>query len=336
MDCDTQKSIIDLTEKDEEIKRSAGNNTSVEYYLSQADYENTNPIQDPQNFKPTSLPTTIYAAVVDETTGCHSETVNFSIAITELPDLNFNQRLEDLIICVEPQTGAALEGEIPIVLETGIDPNQYDIEWSRDGEILSETGSSLEVLQAGKYQVKIISVQNLSTCSTTSSVEITESSAPLFEVNNIGEGSIRIENVKGYGEYEFSVNNSPFRQLTTTSLIFENLNGGIASIVGRDQNGCGELIKEILILNFPKFFTPNNDGQNDYWNIPALRNQQGVKIYIFDRFGKLLSSFSASSRGWNGTYNGKQMPSDDYWFMVEYLNEKGNPKKIKRNFTLIR
>ena len=89
-------------------------------------------------------------------------------------------------------------------------------------------------------------------------------------------------------------------------------------------------------MNFPKFFTPNNDGQNDYWNIPALRSQQGVEIFIFDRYGKLLNSFSGKSNGWNGNYNGKSMPSDDYWFLVRYTNQENGPEKIKGNFTLIR
>jgi len=71
-------------------------------------------------------------------------------------------------------------------------------------------------------------------------------------------------------------------------------------------------------------------------NIPALRSPQGVEIFIFDRYGKLLNSFSGQSNGWNGNYNGKPMPSDDYWFMVEYQNRQGNLEKIKNNFSLIR
>ncbi|MBT8265132.1 MAG: T9SS type B sorting domain-containing protein, partial [Bacteroidia bacterium] len=65
--------------------------------------------------------------------------------------------------------------------------------------------------------------------------------------------------------------------------------------------------------------------------------QPSAKIYIFDRFGKLLKQLSPTSQGWNGTYNGALMPSDDYWFMVEY-NEPSDQsrKEFRAHFTLKR
>jgi gliding motility-associated-like protein len=45
-------------------------------------------------------------------------------------------------------------------------------------------------------------------------------------------------------------------------------------------------------------------------------------VYIFDRYAKLLTSFGATSSGWDGNYNGRPMPSDDYWFLVELPNGK--------------
>jgi gliding motility-associated-like protein len=62
-----------------------------------------------------------------------------------------------------------------------------------------------------------------------------------------------------------------------------------------------------------------------------------AKIYIFDRYGKLLKQLSPSSAGWDGTYNGKQMPTNDYWFRVEYTEpSNGARKEFKANFTLKR
>ncbi|HLT49333.1 MAG TPA: T9SS type B sorting domain-containing protein, partial [Aequorivita sp.] len=59
------------------------------------------------------------------------------------------------------------------------------------------------------------------------------------------------------------------------------------------------------------------------------------KIYIFDRFGKLLKQLSPLGPGWNGTYNGSPLFSSDYWFRVEYT-EDGNAKEFKGHFTLKR
>ncbi|NGZ90128.1 T9SS type B sorting domain-containing protein, partial [Psychroflexus maritimus] len=56
-----------------------------------------------------------------------------------------------------------------------------------------------------------------------------------------------------------------------------------------------------------------------------------------DRYGKLLKQLSPSSEGWDGTYNGKPMPSNDYWFKVEYTDPRtGARKTFKSNFTLKR
>jgi len=81
----------------------------------------------------------------------------------------------------------------------------------------------------------------------------------------------------------------------------------------------------------PKFFTPNGDGYNDYWNIKGVNNIFSSKsiIYIFDRYGKLMKQILPSSQGWDGTINGEPMPADDYWFT------KKSEKKFSDFFVLI-
>ncbi|RYH72241.1 T9SS type B sorting domain-containing protein, partial [Flavobacteriaceae bacterium 144Ye] len=90
-------------------------------------------------------------------------------------------------------------------------------------------------------------------------------------------------------------------------------------------------------LDYPKYFTPNGDGYHDTWNIIGFAGRADVKIYIFDRFGKLLKQISPSGQGWDGTYNGNPMPSSDYWFVVEYDEPIGGQRKeFKAHFTLKR
>jgi gliding motility-associated-like protein len=71
-------------------------------------------------------------------------------------------------------------------------------------------------------------------------------------------------------------------------------------------------------LDYPRFFTPNGDGFNDYWRIENLKLVSKAKLRIFDRFGKLLKELSEESAGWDGIYLGKQLPADDYWFRIEF------------------
>ena len=76
---------------------------------------------------------------------------------------------------------------------------------------------------------------------------------------------------------------------------------------------------EILI---PEFLTPNNDGFNDVWNVRNVFTvDPKAQVYIFDRYGKLLKALSQSEPFWDGTFHGKQMPSNDYWYLVQLINE---------------
>ena len=137
----------------------------------------------------------------------------------------------------------------------------------------------------------------------------------------------------GTGEYLYQLDSGPFQD----SPIFEYVSSGTHSATVIDKNGCSPsiTINDILVINYPKFFTPNSDGHNDTWNIFSLLDQPSSKILIFDRYGKLLKQIFPDGLGWDGTYIGHPMPANDYWFSVEYL-EQNIPKKYKAHFSLKR
>jgi gliding motility-associated-like protein len=102
------------------------------------------------------------------------------------------------------------------------------------------------------------------------------------------------------------------------------------------ENSCNPLILvNVQTIDYPLYFTPNADGIHDSWNIVGLSGQPGARIYIFDRHGKLLKQLSSQSEGWNGTYNGQQMPATDYWFTVDYT-EQNAEKQFRAHFSLKR
>jgi gliding motility-associated-like protein len=135
------------------------------------------------------------------------------------------------------------------------------------------------------------------------------------------------------GNYLYQLDSGPFQ----TSTVFENMASGLHSITVIDANGCSAPITDnnVLVIGYPKFFTPNGDGYNDIWNITSLSDQLNTRIYIFDRYGKLLKDISPNGSGWDGTYIGQPMPADDYWFTVEY-SEQNIIKKYKSHFSLKR
>ena len=116
-------------------------------------------------------------------------------------------------------------------------------------------------------------------------------------------------------EYEFSIDGINYQ----SSNLFSNLTGGDYIIYVQEVNGCGILETMASILDYPKFFTPNNDGFNDFWNLKGKTNKN-YSIYIFDRYGKLLKHLMSPESSWDGTYNGNQLPTNDYWFKVVFID----------------
>jgi gliding motility-associated-like protein len=132
--------------------------------------------------------------------------------------------------------------------------------------------------------------------------------------------------------YSYQLDSGPFQ----TSPVFENVAIGLHDITVNDVNGCSQLTdSNVLVVGYPKYFTPNGDTYNDNWNISGLSAQLNCRIYIFDRYGKLLKDISPKELGWDGTYIGQPMPADDYWFTVEYA-EQSYIKKFKSHFSLKR
>ena len=75
-------------------------------------------------------------------------------------------------------------------------------------------------------------------------------------------------------------------------------------------------------LEFPKFFTPNRDGYNDFWKMIPETAIQLDRVHIFDRYGKLLKEIDPNGPGWDGTFTGVPMPSDDYWFSAVLKDDR--------------
>ncbi|MEO9512303.1 MAG: T9SS type B sorting domain-containing protein [Flavobacteriaceae bacterium] len=116
--------------------------------------------------------------------------------------------------------------------------------------------------------------------------------------------------VTGNGDYEYSIDGVNYQE----NNFFRNVSAGVYTVFVREANGCGLANREVFVLNYPKFFTPNGDGYNDTWHILGLDPQLNASVYVHDRLGKLLKVLTPNDFGWDGTYNGADMPSSDYWF----------------------
>lgn len=255
--------------------------------------------------------TTHYWVEVVSENGCISERIEITIIIPtqELPNFNLEQ-----LYCLNDYTDP-----LPTVSDNGIsgtwEPSIIDtsILGTQSYVFTSIPGNCSEVFQI------------------TLSIEVIDIITPQFNL---------LTNCIFWGE---TLN--PLPNLSDNGIsgawypaeIDVNANTSIIYTFTPDPNQCAEVFQtEIKTINYPKFFTPNNDGFNDFWNIPDMKDQIGAEIIIYDRFGKILSVISPQGLGWDGTYNGQPLPSTDYWFVVTCQIDEGQQRKFKAHFTLKR
>jgi gliding motility-associated-like protein len=311
-------------------------NYIVRYYSTEADaLLGVNPL--PVLYENVINPQVIYARVDNDTPDGTGQDSSICFAITPLtlqvdplPEFDLEERYT---LCVNAD---GTEVIAPPVLDTGLSELDYSFEWRFEGNVIAgATGSSYMPDQGGNYSVL---VTDLTTgCVNEDSTVVEESGPPTLEVSVVSEAfdsSNVIEAIAtGDGVYEYSLDGGPWQ----ASGVFTDVSPGLHEVSVRDILGCGEASAEVMVLDYPRFFTPNGDGRNDTWNIIGIDNQSNAKIYIFDRYGKLLKQLSPQGSGWDGTYNGNRMPSSDYWFTLTY-NEPltGAPKEFRAHFTLKR
>jgi gliding motility-associated-like protein len=263
---------------------------------------------------------------------CFKET---SITFRIFPKLSF--QIPNRVICVDPVTNVSLQ---PITLQVPINPNQYQITWTLNGNIVG-TGNNLLVFQAGQYEIQAIKVpnENPPQCDYLPYIVTVEaSSAPIAEVvvtkpfEDIANAAVNI--LQGLGDYVYSLDGADFQ----SSPIFENITSGFHQITVLDTKGnCGQQVLSFFVLKHPKYFTPNGDGKNDTWKIDGLfMTLPDATVQIYDRYGKFIKQLTPQNPSWDGTFNGVALPSTDYWFQIFYQDSDGNNKEFKSHFSLKR
>lgn len=194
----------------------------------------------------------------------------------------------------------------------------------------------LDITSPGTYEVTVTSSSNVDGktyyCSIRKVIEVGSSEIASLDYTISGKVSNQQVEVfaTGVGDYEYALDQKYNYQ---DSPIFRNLSAGKHTVYVRDKNGCGIASVSFHIVTFNNFFTPNADGINDVWRIGGIELGKSPveKIIIFDRFGKILTAFDTYG-SWDGTYRGRPMPANDYWYAIYYKD--GSVKK--GNITLLR
>ena len=262
-----------------------------------ANYTNTTPYNQ-----------TIFVRV-ENGNDCHG--INrVELVVFRLPELVIQ---EERIICLNTFPS-------PITLDAGI-INGFTPVLSYDWS----TGETTPQIQVNIPGIYTVNVTNANGCSKLRTITVLPSNIATFDSIDIIDGvdnNIVTIFVSGEGEYEYALD-SEFTGYQDSN-VFSEVTPGYHTVYVRDKNDCGTVKENIAIIGFPKFFTPNGDGYNDTWHVYGINtpDQVNSEIYIFDRFGKLIIKLSPSSAGWDGTFNGVNTPSSDYWFYIKLQNNK--------------
>jgi gliding motility-associated-like protein len=268
----------------------------VTYHLAQSDADSgINPL--PDGYTNSSNPQTIYARVKHKTLPLCYATTSFTIFAGITPILS-------------PEVPVFICEGFTVRLTTDAGYSSYV--WST-----GQTTQSITISVAGTYTVTVKTDYEDFSCEATKNFVVTTSNKATIEALDIKDWSYNQNSVvvvaTGLGTYNYSLDNINFQSSNT----FTNLLEGEYTVYVKDLNGCGTVKSPFVLLNYPKYFTPNGDGYNDTWHIEFSNFEPNLIVTIFDRFGKLITRLKSGGPGWDGTYNGYALPSTDYWFVVD-------------------
>ena len=282
---------------------------TLNYYTSIADAQaNVNAITNLTAYNPVSNPQTIYAGVrYNRLPGCY-EVTSFDLFVGQTPTLNLDA------------TYLGCDSGPVVVNASGNNLPNTTYTWSNGA-----TGAEISITEPGITNLTVTATNNYGTqnltCDATKDIQIIISVPPRIDRIDTAdwtenENSISVI-TSNADQFEYSLDGNNFQQ----EPVFSYLKPGLYTLTVRDKLGCGIIEKEVWLLNYPKFFTPNGDGYNDFWFVENSDKEPNFTVEIFDRYGKLLKVLHANE-GWDGKYNDRDIFSSDYWFVVHRQDGK--------------
>jgi len=215
------------------------------------------------------------------------------------------------------------QGKLSLTAAPGYD----DYIWST-----GETTRTIYVTEPGNYKVEVRKNYGNVYCPGFAEVDVKQSFTPqitkiVTEDWTLDENMITVLTDDESG-YEYSIDGINYQE----DKVFTGMKPGVYTVHVKDIDGCGEITQEVVLLNYPNYFTPNGDGEHDRWHIKHSFKEPNFTVAIFDRYGKLLTTLQSNSEGWDGTLNGIQLPSTDYWFVVN----RQDGRELRGHFAMMR
>ncbi|MFH4966136.1 choice-of-anchor L domain-containing protein [Gaetbulibacter sp. M235] len=311
--------LFNLNELRDQIRPEVSQSSNITFYSTYQDAANNTNLLNDSYLNTTAFSQEIY--VKAQEIYCELFTT-INLIVNNSPKLLPN---ETVTYCLNryPET---------ITIDSGLlngSGNNPSFEWVFNNNSISNL-DSMDINETGTYTVNITFPNG---CSSSRDIIVNPSNVATIhsiEIKQASSNNTVTVNVSGESDYQYALDNPIFQD----DNFFSNVKPGFHTVYVYDVNGCGTVSEEISILGFPKFFTPNNDGMHDTWKPYGVNDQfnSDIDIKIFDRYGKFIKQINPLSSGWNGSFNGNLLPSDDYWYVV--ILSDGT--KYRGHFTLKR
>jgi gliding motility-associated-like protein len=249
-------------------------------------------------------------------------------------------------VSITVDAGANLNATVEPVYEcTGDTPNNYVNITLEDSSVLGDILYAMDSTDPLDMQLNpdfrdiapgshYIAIAHANGCVRTIDFEI-EGFEPLtltLEQNNINEiTAIANGGLENYTFYFGDVDNG-----TDNTFYINRTDTYTVTVI--DENGCevaADIFMEFIDIEIPNFFTPDGDGQNDFW---TPRNQEAfpqILTIIFDRYGREVYRMGLNDDPWDGIYQQSELPTGDYWYVLK-LRGENDDREFIGHFTLYR
>jgi len=342
--CDVSEngiSIFDFSGAQAEIEAlfPIGQDLVIRYYRTQEDaLAEIDPIEDISDYTNVGSPYLEHINVrVDSKidNDCIGLGAHINLYVEPLPE--FEVESPQIVCSSDPTFTVVLD---PIESTT---TENFNYSWVFGGVEIS-TAPTFEASIPGTYSVTLTKTDGTG-CSMTKDIFVNASELSTITAEDVSvvqlsdNNSITIDNSGnnlGLGDYDFALDqiSGPYQDKP----YFDHIGSGKHTLYVQDKKGCGIAQLDVFIMGFPKYFTPNGDGFNDTWNLEGLGYEYTTdsRVYIFDRYGKLLKELNPRGEGWNGLFGGEKLRSSDYWFVAELFNVNGTIDTYRGHFSLKR
>ena len=204
-----------------------------------------------------------------------------------------------------------------------------DLDYSLDGGVFQASNIFVDIAAGNHF----ITIRHTNSCEEIIDFLI-EQFDPLALVLENGQiNEIVALTDGGSGVYEYTLNGVSLGN-SNTFIIYES---GDYTVNVTDSNGCiasATRFFEYIDICIPNYFTPNGDGNLDEWGPDCVNQYRNLTFDIFDRYGRKIATLRVGEK-WDGRYNGVELPTGDYWYVVR-LNDRNDNREFVGHFTLYR